>query len=458
MPKRTLLRNGWVITMDPELGEIREGSVLIEDSRITQVGHTIDVPESCEVIDAQGMIVIPGLVDMHKHLWQTPLRGVIADLTLVDYFTVIRQQYLSRFRPQDVAVGTYVGALELLHGGTTSVLDHSHGVVTPEHADALAEAVLAAGVRGVWCYGYAPVQPAAGKPGFASHQERVADAYRVRDRYFSDAGLLRMGIAPADQGRLPLETIEVELRSAMDMEAIWTAHTHCPPGNMSATRGFHALLAKGYVNHRSVLSHCNEFGPDDFTLVAEAGAHFASTPDTEIGFGIPNPTPYAAALVAGVQPCLGTDCVTCMSSDMFVCMRLALLFARSQLNSGQSRTFDTITEQRLTTRDVFRWATIEGAKALGLENEIGSLTPGKAADIVLVDATAINLAPVLDPVATLVLHGNAGNVDTVLVDGVVRKRSGKLTGVDLPKVLDELAASRDYLVGHPEAGASSLTS
>jgi 5-methylthioadenosine/S-adenosylhomocysteine deaminase len=445
-----LIRGGWVVTMEPDLGDIKNGDVLVDGSKIVEIGARLEAPEGCEVIDAEGMIVIPGLVDMHKHLWQTALRSVVADLTLVDYFHGVRRNYLSRYRPEDVRVGTYVGALELLHSGTTTVLDHSHGVVTPEHADALAEAALAAGVRGVWAYGYCPVE-VEGQQGFASHGERVNDAFRVRDEHFrGDDGLLRMGIAMTEQGLLPFELTEAELRSAQEMDAVWTTHCHCGPGNAPITRGFHTLHAKGYIDHRAVLSHCNEFGVDDFAVVAEAGAHFASSPDSEIALGIAQPTPFMYALLGGVQPSLGTDCVTCMSTDMFACMRMALIFARHQFNSGPGHTFATVTEQVVSTRDVFRWATIEGAKALGLDDRIGSLAVGKAADIVLVDATAINLAPVLDPVADLVLHGHAGNVDTVIVDGVVRKRGGALVDVDLPKLLAELGRSRDFLVGEAD--------
>lgn len=458
MSSRVLIRNGWIVTMDPELGDIKRGSLLIEGSDIAEIGQDVSAPEGCEVIDADSMIVIPGLVDMHKHLWQTALRGVVADLTLVDYFHGVRRNYLSRYRAEDVRVGTYVGALELVHSGTTTVLDHSHGVVTPEHADALAEAELAAGVRGVWAYGYCPVETQDGSEAFSSHAARIEDAFRVRDQYFSsDTSLLRMGIAMTEQGLLPLELTENELRSAQEMDAVWTTHCHCGPGNAPITRGFHTLHAKGFIDHRAVLSHCNEFGVDDFAVVAEQGAHFASSPDSEIALGIARPTPYMYALLAGVQPCLGTDCVTCMSTDMFACMRMALTFARHQFNSGPGHTFETVTEQVVSTRDVFRWATIEGAKALGLEDRIGSLTPGKAADVVLVDASAINLAPVLDPVADLVLHAHAGNVDTVLVDGVVRKRNGELVDVDLTKLLAELAASRDYLVGDADVSDAFAT-
>jgi 5-methylthioadenosine/S-adenosylhomocysteine deaminase len=444
---RVLVQNGWIVTMDPGLGDLRRGSVLIEDERIVSVAEHIDIPDDCDVIDADGMIVHPGFVDTHKHLWQTALRGVVGDRTLVGYFSDVRRDYLSRFRPEDAHLGTLIGALELLDGGTTSVLDHSHGVVSPEHADALAQAGLASGIRGVWAYGYCPVE-VEGLQAFPSHADRVKDAYRVKEAYFGsdDDSLLRMGIAATEQNLLPLELTENEIRSALDMDTVWTSHTHCGPGNAPITRGFHTLVAKGLIDHRAVLSHCNEFRVDDFDVVRDLGAHFASSPDSEIALGIAHPTPYRDALLAGVQPSLGTDCVTCMSADMYANMRVALMFARHQINNGPGSNYETIVEQPVSTRDVFRWATTEGADALGLADRIGALAPGKYADLVLVDTRALNLAPVLDPVADLVLHGHAGNVDTVIVGGQVRKRGGKLVDIDVRGLLSQLDDSRDYLL------------
>jgi cytosine/adenosine deaminase-related metal-dependent hydrolase len=445
--ERKLIRDGWIVSMDAEVGDLRRGSVLVEGSRIAQVADHIDAPDDCEVIEAEGMIVHPGFVDTHKHLWQTALRGVVGDRTLVGYFSDVRRDYLSRYRAEDARLGTLVGALELIAGGTTSVLDHSHGVVSPDHSDALADGELASGIRGVWAYGYCPVE-VEGQQAFASHAERVKDAYRLKETLFSSTGssLLRMGVAATEQNLLPLELTENEIRSALDMDMVWTSHTHCGPGNAPITRGFHTLVAKGLVDHRAVLSHCNEFRVDDFDVVRDLGAHFASSPDSEIALGIAQPTPYRDALLANVQPSLGTDCVTCMSGDMYANMRVALMFARHQLNNGPGSNYETIVEQRVSTRDVFRWATLEGARALGLDSDIGTLTPGKLADIVLVDTRALNLAPVLDPVADLVLHGHAGNVDTVLINGKVRKRAGKLLDVDLVSLLAQLDASRDYLL------------
>ncbi|MGQ4601235.1 amidohydrolase family protein [Nocardia sp. R6R-6] len=453
-----LIRNGWIVSMDPEIGELRGGSVLIEDTKIVQVGTDIEAPEGAEIIDATGMIVHPGLIDTHKHLWQAGLRGVASDTTLVEYMHNVRRHYLSRFRPEDVRIGTYIGALELIDGGTTSVLDFSHGVVTPAHSDALVEAMATSGIRGVWAYGYCPVE-VEGKDAFKSHAGRVKEAYRVNDAYFRNDpdALLRMGIAITEQNLLPAEMTENEIRSALDMDLVWTGHTHCGPGNTRVTRGFHHLVTKGLVDHRAVLSHCNEFSVYDFEVMAELGAHFSSSPDSETAGGYGPPVPYRNALLGGIQPSLSTDCVVATASSMYTNMRVALTVGRRELNQGALTDYNLVPSQRLSVRDVFRWATIEGAKALGLDGQVGSLTPGKLADLVLVDTAALNMAPVLDPVGSLVKHANTGNVDTVILNGAVRKRGGKLVAVDVRRLVAEIEESKNHLTAespHAQNAAS----
>ena len=191
-----------------------------------------------------------------------------------------------------------------------------------------------------------------------------------------------------------------------------------------------------------MLSHCNEFGVDDFSILAETGGHFVSSPDSEIALGIARPTPFMYALLAGVQPSLGTDCVTCMSTDMLLHAHgLDLLAPPVQLRPWPHLPDGHRAGGQYPGRPALGHARGgEGAWSRRPDREPDA---GQAADVVLVDATAINLAPVLDPVADLVLHAHAGNVDTV-VD--VRKRHGALTGVDLPKLLAELESSREYLM------------
>lgn len=448
---KTLIKNAWIVTNEDEQGDIRDGSILIEDGRITAVGQDLDVPEEAEVIAADGMIAIPGFVDAHKHLWQTALRGVCGDLTLLGYFALVRQNYIAAYRPQDVAIGSYASAVELIDAGTTSVLDHAHCVVSPEHADAALEGVRASGIRGVWAYGYCPVYESA---AFAHHEDRIADARRILSTQFGgNDGLLRMGLSTTEQGLLPEELTELEIRSAIDLNLKWTGHTHCGNGRAPITRGIYKLLRKGLINDLAILSHCNEFGFNDFVMMQEVGAHFSSSPDTELYMGIPRPVNYIEAVAAGVDVSLGTDTVSCMSADMFATMRLAMVTARQQINAPRSAAYDAITDQVLLVRDVFRWATINGARAMGIDHLIGSIRVGKRADITLINARDLNLAPVYDPVSAIVLNGRPSNVDTVMIDGVLRKRHGQLVGIDRDRLVNDISASHAHLNGNRPAAA-----
>ncbi len=439
----TLIRNAWIISNDDQIGDLRRGSLLIRNGEIVQIAEDIEQPEGCDVIEADGFLAIPGFVDAHKHLWQAALRGICGDMTLLGYFETIRQNYIASYRPEDVRVGNYACALELLNSGSTSVLDHSHCIITPDHADAVVEATLDAGIRGVWAYGYCPVWES---DAFRKQEDRIADAYRIRQRYFaSDDNLLRMGVAITEQQLLPFEYTEMEVRSALDMNVKWTAHTHCGNGAAPISRGIYKLYAKDLVNELAILSHCNEFTFNDFVMMNEVGAHFASSPDSEIYMGITKPVNFIEALAAGTPVSLGTDTVSCMSADMFANMRLTLNFARHQINAPAAAGFQAVLHQKVSVRDVFRMATINGARALGIDHLVGSLVPGKRADILLIDAGQPNLAPMTDPIASLVLQGQVSNVDTVLVDGKIKKRHGKLVGVDLQKLNRELSASHAYL-------------
>ena len=439
----TVIKDAWIVSNDDAIGDLRRGSILIRDGEIIRVAPEIETPDGCDVIEADGFIAIPGFVDAHKHLWQAALRGICGDMTLLGYFETIRQNFIASYRPEDVRIGNYACALELLNSGSTSVLDHSHCIITPEHADAVVEATMDAGIRGVWAYGYCPVWES---EAFQKQEDRIADAYRIKQRYFSsEDNLLRMGVATTEQQLLPFEYTEMEVRSALDMNVKWTAHTHCGNGSAPISRGIYKLYAKELINDLAILSHCNEFTFNDFVMMNEAGAHFSSSPDTEIYMGITKPVNFIEAIAAGTPIALGTDTVSCMSADMFANMRLTLNFARHQINAPAAAGFQAVLQQKVTVRDVFRMATINGARALGIDHLVGSLTPGKRADILLIDANQPNLAPITDPIASLVLQGQVSNVDTVMVDGKIRKRNGKLVGVDLGKMNRELAESHAYL-------------
>src|SRR5882757_7439106 len=209
---KILISGGYVLTLDDELGELESGAVLIEDGRIAAVGEGLDAADA-EVLDATGCVVMPGFIDTHRHTWQTPFRGICADWTLGDYFRGMRLSISPNCEPDDIYAGNYVGALEALDAGVTTIVDFSHCNNSPEHADAALAGLGDAGIRAVFAYGYfaAPVT----EPAFQEHADRLADARRLREGPLSgDGGLVTMGVALTELGLIPFEQTVAEVESA----------------------------------------------------------------------------------------------------------------------------------------------------------------------------------------------------------------------------------------------------
>lgn len=426
---RLLIENGYVLSMDDSIGELEQGSVLIEGERIAQVAPAIDAADA-QVIDGRGMVVMPGFVDTHRHTWQTALRAICADWTLMEYFRGIRLNVSPEYTADDVYAGNFVGALEALDAGVTSILDFSHCNNSPAHADAAIAGLRDAGIRAVYAYGYFPAPVA--EPMFTSPAERIADAHRVRSEHFSsDDDLLTMGVALTETGLLPFDDTAAEVRSARELDALLTAHTACVWGSRS-TMGVTELDAHGLLDSNQVHVHCNALPDAELELLARAGAKVSSTPETELQMGMGHPV-IGRALALGMAPTLGCDIVSLNGGDMFAQMRIGLQFQRAMDNDPVIESGEMPATLRLGVRDALRWATANGAEALGLGSKVGSLTPGKQADVLLIGGNALNMTPRPEPVGSVVVQANAANVDTVIVAGRVVKRHGSLAGVDLAR-------------------------
>jgi 5-methylthioadenosine/S-adenosylhomocysteine deaminase len=437
--RRLLISGGYVLSMDDAIGELEEGSVLIEDDHIAEVAPEIDAPDA-ERIDGAGMVVMPGFVDTHRHTWQTALRAICADWTLMEYFRGIRMNISPEYTADDVYAGNYVGALEALDAGVTSILDFSHCNNTPAHADAGIAGLRDAGIRAVYAYGYYP-SPAP-EPAFSSQAERIADAHRVQAEHFSSGdGLVTMGVAITETGLLPWEDTVAEVRSARELDVLLTAHTACVWGSQS-TMGVRELHAHGLLGTEQVHVHCNALSDDELRLLADAGAKVSSTPETELQMGMGHPV-IGRALALGMKPTLGCDIASLNSGDMFAQMRIGLQFERAMENDPVIESGEMPATLRLGVRDALRWATVNGADALGLGDRIGSLAPGKQADVILVGGDALNMTPRPEPVGSVVVQANASNVDTVIVAGRVVKRDGALVAADRARARRLADASRE---------------
>ncbi len=438
MTQRLVIRGGAVLAGDPGKGHVEPADVLIEGARIAAIAPGVEAGDA-EVIDARGMLVVPGFVDTHRHTWQTAMRGICADWTLLDYFRGMRLQIAGAYDPQDVYAGNLVGALEALDAGVTTVLDFSHCIHTPDHADEAVRGLRDAGLRGIFAYGMFPAPSE--RTSFASGEERIADARRVRAQHFSSGGLLGMGVALTEIGLVPFAQTRAEVECARELDVLVTAHTGTV-WNERRPPEVELLKAAGLLDNRQVHVHCNACSDHELDLLADAGAAVSVTPETELAMGMGFPV-IERALARGLLPSLGCDIVSNNRGDMFAQMRLGLQAERGRRNAEDHAHRAMPSHLDLTVRDILRFATLGGAEAIGLEAICGSLEPGKAADVVLVRIDGLHGAPMHDPVAWLVLQAGPGDVDTVLVGGRVVKRGGVLDGVDVAAARRLVEDTRD---------------
>ncbi|GEB50079.1 amidohydrolase family protein [Streptomyces cacaoi] len=429
---RKLVTGGHVITMDEEWGEVPEGAVLIEDDRIVAVTGRAEEFDGvdAERVDAAGGTVLPGLIDSHRHTWLSLLRGVSADQSLVEFLATTFHGTGALLGADELGIASTVGALDALDSGITTVLDCCDCVDSPAHADAAVTALRAAGIRFVYAYGMQEydVRP----PAFTSHAQRLADARRVREEHFpSDAGPGRMAMLYGDFGLSPFADTAAEIRTADELGILGASHTGAATGSV-LLRGLRELDDHGLLRPGHLHIHCPALTDREWRLLAGSGGRVSIAPETEMQMGMGRP-PFRAALDHGLAPALSTDIVCVGSGDLFAQMRLALQMQRCLDHEVTHRSGAVPLSVGLGVRSALTWATRNGADALGLGSQIGSLTVGKKADLVVV-APRMDLVRPSHRAGTVVLHSSAADVRTVLVDGRYRKRDGRLVGQDLAAV------------------------
>ncbi|WP_280484383.1 amidohydrolase family protein, partial [Nocardia cyriacigeorgica] len=277
-----LFTNGHIVSMDDSIGNIPNGDVLIENGRITHVGPALaSTPPGIHTIDATGGIITPGLVDTHRHCWMTCLRGLNADHTLMEYLTFVRQNIVNLYQAEDVGLGNYLGALEALDSGVTTVLDHSHNIIAPGFADAAVDGLRRAGIRAVFGYGFHDAQ--AEHSGFRGVEARYADATRIAYELDGDP-LVSFGVALSETGMVPFDQTRREIEVGRENNGLVTTHMGCVPG-ASVCAGLDRFAAEGLLGPDMVLSHGVLFDDDDIRRVVEAGASISCVHDSELGMG-----------------------------------------------------------------------------------------------------------------------------------------------------------------------------
>ncbi|MFE4758182.1 amidohydrolase family protein [Streptomyces mirabilis] len=430
--------------------------MLVRGGRIIDVGGNLSAA-GAEVVEAGGRIVVPGFIDGHRHAWQSLLHGLATDWGFAKYMRLVRGGYGGCFDADDAYLANLLGGLESISAGITTVVDHSHLQTSADISNALVRGLWDSGVGGYFAYALqnapdwerrAPSDPDA----LANLLTRTPDPehdenYRRVRKTLADldqdgSGRLRLGVAlPETTPYLPLDMVRPLLERVRALEpALVTGHWNALVHEGRYVSTLAELVEEGFFDGVTVLSHCNQLDEDDLDLMARAHIGLVTTPGTEGGMGL---GPYLAPRIVGRggAAALGVD-TTCYAQADILGEARALLDAerRDAAVAGGG-----IPQEVLPARTVLELATATGARAVGLGDEVGSLTPGKRANITVVLPDPVRARPFRDPVATLLHYAGATDVETVLVDGEIRKRAGRLVGIDTTDLARRSEESLDVI-------------
>jgi 5-methylthioadenosine/S-adenosylhomocysteine deaminase len=455
---RTLIRGGIVLTQDDSLGEMAGADVLIEGDRIAEVGRGLSA-DGARVIEADGDIVIPGFVDTHRHTWETSIRTSAPDYTLGAYFGAILDKFAPNYRPDDVYAGNLWGALECLNAGITTLVDWSHIMNTPDHADEALRGLRESGIRSVFAFGFpnTSIQDWWFGPDYAGSVERINgdEARRIRGELSDDSGRITMALATRGTNFCKEDVVRYEWELAKELGINITVHVAMDRFGYTKMQ-LRKLHEMDLLFPNTTYIHSSHLVPDEWQLVQDSGGNVSLAPQIELQMGH-GWAPAQTASDLGIPVGLSSDVATTASSDQFTQMHAIFASERARRHADawdQDLDGNTPTPDLITSRQVLRWATLEGAMVAGVADRTGSISPGKKADLVIIDTKAVNVAPVIDPVGAVVCAADISNVRTVFVDGRIVKDDFKLVA-DLAGPRRAVEESRDYLVGkfgEPEPG------
>jgi 5-methylthioadenosine/S-adenosylhomocysteine deaminase len=432
-----LIKGGCVLSLDRAVGDFEKADVLIEGKKISAVRPNISAPNA-QVIDATNRIVMPGFVDTHRHMWQGFLRNVLPDGSLEDYRNVVQRTFGAKMVPDDVYAADLISALGAIDSGVTCILDWSHIQNSPAHSDACIKGLQESGVRAVFAYGAGQNEngrvmeiPTAKYPG---------DIGRLRKQYFSsDDQLVTLYLAAL--GGTPEATLS-QFKAAREVGARITIHVGV--GEFGRNALLEKLDAEKGLKDDTTYIHCCTLNDTEWKLIRDTGGtvSIASYVETLMGHGNP---PVQKAIDTGIRPSLSVDVETSVPNDFFTQMRTVFSLQKNEV-WARRLAGDKNPPKFLTVREVLEFATIEGARANGLDKKIGSLTPGKDADVIMLRTDTLNVMPMNNAVGAVVTSMTAHNVDTVLIAGKIMKQNGRLVGVDMNRIarLGREAQVRNY--------------
>ena len=421
---KTLIKHAFIVSVDEKVGNIDGADILIEDGVIREISPGIEA-EDAGTFEARGCIAMPGFVDSHRHFWEGGIRNLTAEYSILDFIGDVRRFGATFFRPEDMYAPSLQGGLEALNAGVTTVADYCHNARTAEHAWEGLRGVRDSGLRAVWSFSFTALGSDQG--GFADFDERAAFFEAFAQQGFTSGGLVTLGMCPEESSLWRDLSI---IRAQFDLGRRFGARIsmHANSGlkrDGSYARDVDQLEKMGALGSDLVLVHMGYTTPEEWRRLGEVGANVAFTPETELQMGLNWPS-ISIARDAGVNVGIGVDITANNSGDMFNQLRLGLQTQRARLMIAPGRSFQSRTP--LTCADALYWGTLGGAKALGLGDVTGSLTPGKAADIVLLRADDITMVgwDRTNPEGAIIQQAGVSNVETVMVAGKIVKRGGKL--------------------------------
>jgi 5-methylthioadenosine/S-adenosylhomocysteine deaminase len=426
---RIIIENGTVLSLDPAVGDFQRANVVIEGGKIVGVGPGLN--GSGEKIDGTGMIVMPGFVDTHRHIWEGVLRNIGTDVPLegrTSYISFVLHKLAPAFRPEDAYAGDLVSALGAIDAGITTLLDWSHIQASPAHTDAVIQALEDSGIRAVFAYGF---------PWWGKWEERQPSWFvRAATEHFSSADQkLTLALAAPGPEFTDFEVSRDHWKLARETGA--RISTHVGVGSYGQDSKLQEMGAAGLLGPDTTYIHCTTLNDVEIQMIVDTGGtvSLASPVEMMMGHGMP---PIQKFLDRGLRPSLSIDVETNVPADMFNQMRSVIGLQRARAEAeGKSP---------VSAREVLEYATVEGARANGLESKVGSLTPGKQADVIMLRTDRVNVTPLNDPATAVVAGMDTSNVDTVLIGGHVMKRHGELQHVDWPAVRRLVLESRDYVI------------
>ncbi|AOS62202.1 amidohydrolase family protein [Actinoalloteichus hymeniacidonis] len=443
-----LLTGAAIVTVDPAVPDLPAGDVFIEGGRIVAVGADLrsdpehaDRLRTATAVDLRGRILAPGFVDTHRHAWQSQFRRSMPDVgDLASYVGTTLGEIAPAYTPQDMLIGTRLAALAALDCGITTMLDFSHNSRSAAHTDAAIEALVASGIRGVH---------ASMAPHFGSWDEQwPADLARiVADRNGMAGGRLTVRMGMLADGAIGGERIAYGVEPAALARDLGIGVSIDAVFGGSSSAVILDWERQGILGPSVELIHATGLTGDAWRAIGDTGASVSLAPTSDSQIGLETAVPAIdEALAVGVRPGLSIDVEVALAGDMITQMRVLLAIQRMRAVEDGART-GRPAGPRITTHDVLEFATHAGARTVGLGDETGSITPGKRADLIIVDAESIATMPRNDAIGTLVLGAGTREIEGVLVDGIARKWAGELVGVDVDRLREQVIASRAAIEG-----------